>query len=96
MEKISDEELDSLIRWCYSVAFGVLRRPEEVTNPSWHKKWLALHELKKIRSSAPKEGSWVCNECGSHEYTGSVSKDDIEDLSCGKCGGNEFHWEEAK
>jgi hypothetical protein len=40
--------------------------------------------------------SWVCNECGSHEYTMSVSEDDLENLGCGSCGGSEFHKEPAR
>ncbi|MDR5727514.1 MAG: hypothetical protein RB191_08815 [Terriglobia bacterium] len=35
--------------------------------------------------------SWVCNECGSDEYTSGVSEKDIENLACGGCGSNEFH-----
>jgi DNA-directed RNA polymerase subunit RPC12/RpoP len=40
------------------------------------------------------EGAWECNECGSHEFSGAVSEEDIEDeqLSCTSCGGREFHW----
>lgn len=42
------------------------------------------------------EGVWVCNECGSEEFTGSVSEDDFEDESmpCSSCGSREFHWVE--
>jgi ribosomal protein S27AE len=40
------------------------------------------------------DGAWECNECGSQEYTGAVSEEDIEDerLACGNCGSVEFHW----
>ena len=39
---------------------------------------------------------WVCNECGSHEYSSSVSESDLyEWLACGNCGGTEFHKESA-
>lgn len=34
---------------------------------------------------------WVCNECGSKEYTDSVSEEDIKRLACGSCGSEEFH-----
>jgi hypothetical protein len=34
---------------------------------------------------------WVCNSCNSLEYTLSVSEDDIQQLGCGSCGGDEFH-----
>jgi hypothetical protein len=39
---------------------------------------------------------WECNECGSQEYTMSVSCDDVQDLGCGNCGGNEWHKAEEK
>ena len=39
---------------------------------------------------------WVCNECGSPEYTSSVSEDDIQQLGCGNCGGCEWHKETTK
>ena len=35
--------------------------------------------------------AWQCNECGSDEYSCSVSELDIANLSCGNCGANEFH-----
>lgn len=34
---------------------------------------------------------WECNECGSQEYTMSVSEDDVNNLGCGDCGANEWH-----
>lgn len=34
---------------------------------------------------------WVCNSCNSLEYTLSVSEDDIQQLGCVNCGGDEFH-----
>jgi DNA-directed RNA polymerase subunit RPC12/RpoP len=38
--------------------------------------------------------SWVCNECGSHEFTSSISESDIEEyLACSGCGSAEFHKE---
>jgi len=37
---------------------------------------------------------WVCNSCGSHEYTSQLGEQDIEDwLSCSSCGCDEFHKE---
>lgn len=41
---------------------------------------------------AKREGAWQCNECGSNEFTGSVSHDDACNMDCGQCGGDEFHW----
>lgn len=38
-----------------------------------------------------KSWSWQCNECGSDEFSASVSEDDLESLSCTGCGGHEFH-----
>ncbi len=35
--------------------------------------------------------SWICNECNSKEYTGSISEQDIQNLNCSNCGANEFH-----
>ncbi len=37
------------------------------------------------------EYSWQCNNCGSDEFSSSVSEDDLESLSCTGCGGDEFH-----
>lgn len=39
--------------------------------------------------------SWVCNECGSAEYTTAVSQEIIDAgaLACGGCGCDEFHLE---
>lgn len=35
--------------------------------------------------------SWICNECGSQEYTHNVSSEDIKKLQCSSCGNDEFH-----
>ena len=53
----------------------------------------ALDDMKEMRVLV--DGSWVCNQCGSHEFTGAVSADSFEDdgMSCTSCGGTEFHWE---
>lgn len=48
-------------------------------------------DLKAIRAAADFE--WVCNECGSHEFTSSVSRSDLDYLACNSCGCNEFHKE---
>lgn len=40
------------------------------------------------------DGAWVCNECGSREFTGSVSESDLENLACSSCGGWDFHWDQ--
>lgn len=42
------------------------------------------------------DAAWVCNECGSREFTGSVSESDLENLACTSCGGWDFHWEDFK
>ncbi len=34
---------------------------------------------------------WICNQCDSPQYTGSVSEEDIQRLVCSDCGGDEFH-----
>tara|TARA_R110000823_G_scaffold85958_1_gene192528 strand:- start:25 stop:252 length:228 start_codon:yes stop_codon:yes gene_type:complete len=47
---------------------------------------------KAAKGEIPK--SWVCNECGAHEYSMAVSESDIADLGCGRCGANEWHIEE--
>lgn len=39
---------------------------------------------------------WECNECGSQEYTMSVSEDDVNELGCGNCGACEWHKAEEK
>ena len=33
---------------------------------------------------------WVCTECGSNEFTGSLNESDLQYLSCTSCGCNEF------
>ena len=37
------------------------------------------------------QNAWQCNECGSDEFTGAVSEQDLKDLTCTACGANEFH-----
>jgi hypothetical protein len=34
---------------------------------------------------------WICNQCNSEEYSGSVSEEDVQNLACSTCGGVEFH-----
>lgn len=53
----------------------------------------AIRTLKAKAATEPEEDdwSWQCNECDSVEYSSSVSEDDLENLSCGNCGANEFH-----
>ena len=41
------------------------------------------------------EGAWTCNECGSAEYSGSISEDDIHKMTCGRCGSSDWHWEDG-
>ena len=38
-----------------------------------------------------KQYAWVCNECGSQEYTMAVSESDVHDLGCSRCGSSEWH-----
>jgi predicted nucleic-acid-binding Zn-ribbon protein len=33
---------------------------------------------------------WICTECNSSEYTGSISESDIKNLQCSNCGCDEF------
>lgn len=54
-----------------------------------------LRELRQ-KLEPPKEYAWECNECGSQEYTMSVSEDDVQQLGCGNCGGDEWHKAEVK
>jgi hypothetical protein len=42
------------------------------------------------------EWYWECNECGSREFTSSVSEEDLDCLACTSCGCNEFHKEHVK
>ena len=35
--------------------------------------------------------AWECNECGSQEYTMHITEDDVHNLRCSKCGGDEWH-----
>lgn len=51
----------------------------------------AYEALQESTKRAAQHLCWECNECGSQEYTMSVSSTDIKDLSCGSCGGSEFH-----
>lgn len=36
------------------------------------------------------DGWWVCRECGSPEYTGGLSEEDVHLLSCPRCGCDEW------
>ena len=62
--------------------------------------WLAKYE--EVAGPAPcavplaqpeQSWSWVCNECGSREFTSAVLEADLEYLACAGCGCNEFHKE---
>jgi len=37
--------------------------------------------------------TWVCNECGSQQFTSAICEADLDYLACSNCGGNEFHKE---
>ena len=62
--------------------------------------WLAKYE--EVAGPAPcavplaqpeQSWSWVCNECGSREFTSAVLEADLEYLACAGCGCSEFHKE---
>lgn len=40
-----------------------------------------------------KPWSWVCNGCGSREYSEALSERDIDALACSECGDDEWHKE---
>jgi len=40
-----------------------------------------------------KPWSWVCNGCGSREYSEALSDRDIDALACNECGDDEWHKE---
>jgi len=52
--------------------------------------------LRAAKQKHPVDYSWVCNECGSYEFTMAVSEDDLSALACSGCGCDEFHKEEFK
>ena len=37
--------------------------------------------------------TWVCNECGSQQFTSAICEADLDYLACSNCGGDEFHKE---
>lgn len=37
--------------------------------------------------------AWECNQCGFQEYAMVVSEDDVHELGCSHCGGDEWHKE---
>lgn len=43
-----------------------------------------------------KNWTWVCNDCLSSEFTSNVREQDLGNLSCTRCGGDEFHKEEKE
>ena len=62
--------------------------------PEYHEDHSRAKEvLKRFQDAVkpPVRYSWECNECGSQEYTMSVSEDDVHNLGCGNCGGDEWH-----
>lgn len=58
----------------------------------------AINKLKSYQSAPVEQNKtvWVCNECDSAEYTGSVSEHDLKQLQCSNCGAEEFHKELEK
>lgn len=55
-----------------------------------------ISKKNKLRKEPKVEYAWECNECGSQEYTMSVSEDDVHELGCGRCGSSEWHKAKAK
>ena len=55
---------------------------------------MTKHRTFQVLAEKLDDGAWVCNQCGSEEYSGSVPEEDFEDdrMSCTACGGTEFHW----
>ena len=45
----------------------------------------------KLYHATTQKYAWECNECGTQEYTMYITKDDVHQLGCGKCGGDEWH-----
>lgn len=60
----------------------------------WYRQWNRMTNSNQSPRWT-KTYAWECNECGSQEYTMSVSEDDVQNLGCGSCGGNEWHKAEA-
>ena len=56
----------------------------------------ATAALAVAREDKPVQYAWECNQCGAQEYSMSVSADDVQNLGCGKCGGDEWHKEVAQ
>lgn len=53
-----------------------------------------IGKRRDLRVPIPREKieyAWECNECGSQEYTMSVSEEDVEKLGCSGCGASEWH-----
>ena len=38
-----------------------------------------------------KKKNWACNECNFQDYTDAVKEEELDNLQCSNCGGNEFH-----
>ncbi len=58
--------------------------------------YYSLKELGKALAASglvKREWGWVCNECGSEEFTSAISESDLHYLACSGCGGDEFHKE---
>ena len=53
----------------------------------------AITAIKEALAQPEQSWSWVCNECGSREFTSAVLEADLEYLACAGCGCNEFHKE---
>jgi len=66
----------------------------EISDIKYQSLLIALQEdAEPVYSKPAQEWSWVCNECGSSEFTSALSEADLEYLACAGCGCNEFHKE---
>jgi len=69
-----------------------LDRAASIGDSAKHSRWVRDLGIEARRLVAQRDNwSWECNECGSEEFTGTISAEDLENLSCTNCGANEFH-----
>jgi hypothetical protein len=64
-----------------------------VMKTAYVEEWIAHYTDQHNREE---QECWECNECGSQEYTMSVSESDVNKLRCGDCGGQEWHRAKGK
>lgn len=83
-EKIINTNKGYSFSECYYKIIKCEKQVKENQNPYSRYVWV---ETEKTVFPQP----WICNQCNSEEYSGSVSEDDIQNLACSSCGGVEFH-----